>query len=126
MAKQAFQKPLISLPQQVQKLADRGLIFDDVPSAVQRLKFIGYYRLSGYYKFFCDPDDPARENFRTGTNFNDVLNLYGFDRRLRVLLAEALERIEIAVKTSICHEYSARKGVFWMTDPDNFWVSTHD
>ncbi len=128
MAKQKknFTKPIVSLQRQVEILADRGLTIDDQNLAIQQLKYIGYYRLSGYYKFFGDPEDPDGQRFRAGTHFNDVLHVYTFDRRLRVLLGEALERIEVAVKTNICHEYSTIKGIFWLTDPDNFGINTHD
>lgn len=39
------------------------------------------------------------------TRFSDVLNLYIFDRELRLLLLDAIERIEVSVKAQwvSCH-----------------------
>ena len=48
---------------------------------------------------------PKRLNeFLPETNFNEIFKLYTFDKRLRFLLLDAIERIEINLKTVLAHE----------------------
>lgn len=85
--------------------------------AERKISQIGYYRLSGF-SYPCreiarDSDGnvikehgkPKRLNtFVANTRFSDVLDLYLFDKKLRLLMLDALERIEIHLKTVISHE----------------------
>lgn len=123
--KHKFAKPALSLDAQVELLASRGMGIPDPERAKHYLRFIGYYRLSGYFRFFADGSDAKRERFREGTNFDDVLALYIFDRKMRVLLMDAFERIEIAVKAVISHEGALAKGPFWLSDSENFGYGLH-
>lgn len=43
-----------------------------------------------------------------GTTFDDVLNLYTFDRELRLLLMDAIERIEVSLRTQMAYQLSQR------------------
>jgi abortive infection bacteriophage resistance protein len=49
-----------------------------------------------------------------------------FDRKLRVQLSEAFERIEVAVKGGLAYHGSVLKEPFWMSDPANFDLGSHD
>ncbi len=62
------------------------------------MEFVSYYRLSGYWKSF---EQPYTNNhiFQENTRFRDVKRLYEFDRKLRLLILDAIERIEIALRT---------------------------
>lgn len=84
----------------------------DVARARSCLKRIGYYRLSAYWYSFrkSQPhNDPVTnktinrvlDDFRDGTNFPTIHELYIFDKKLRLLVLDALERIEIGVRTDI-------------------------
>lgn len=126
LPKQPFPKPPLSLPDQVAILRTRGLVIDDQAVAEYYLKFIGYYRLSGYWRYFTDRNDGPRERFYEGTTFQKVLDLYTFDRKLRTLLLDALERIEIAFKATVSQEGCMAKGAFWLCDPANFGYGTHE
>ncbi|WP_187274702.1 MULTISPECIES: Abi family protein [unclassified Methylobacterium] len=86
---------------------------------------VGYYRLSGFYKYYLDPNDPQREKMRAGVTFDDVVKLYEFDRRLRALLSRALERIEISIKSKLSHEAATAHGAFWLCEPVNFDRGRH-
>ena len=102
------------------------MVMADAARAKEYLRFIGYYRLSGYLASLVDPADANRERFIAGTSFDGALELYIFDRKLRVLLLDALERIEIAAKAAISNEGSLSKGPFWLCDPANFDHGAHD
>lgn len=94
-----YPKVPLSLAKQIQKLRIRGLDVDNEPRAQSYLATIGYYRLSAYFLPFEDKSNTQVSHaFKPGTQFDDVLRLYAFDRKLRLMVMEALERIEVAVR----------------------------
>jgi abortive infection bacteriophage resistance protein len=106
------QKPHLSYQQQLSLLKSRGLVITDSISAIKYLKTIGYYRLSGYWYSFREIDiqnkmsnheHKRKDNFVKNTKFQDIISLYVFDRRLRILLLDAIERIEVSVRVEIAH-----------------------
>ena len=60
------------------------MVIDDDKIAKNYLKNISYFRLQGYWWEF--QVDKENHEFVEGTNFNNVINLYTFDRKLRLLL----------------------------------------
>jgi abortive infection bacteriophage resistance protein len=97
----------------------------DPAAAIHYLNFIGYYRLSGYFRAVTDPADGLHQRFRAGISFQDAVDLYVFDRKLRVLLTDAHERIEVAVKAVISNSSALARDPFWLTDPANFDRGSH-
>ena len=72
---------------QIGILKSRGLIIDNEEFAKSILKNIGYYKLSGFYKFFYkDIKDNTEREFKDGIKFEDIYNLYLLDKELRNLL----------------------------------------
>lgn len=124
--KQPYEKPALNLEEQLRVFEDRGLAVHDKKRARHYLDFIGYFRLTGYSRSFRDLDGVDQEKYRPGTSFEDVLNLYIFDRLLRVHMMDALERIEVGIKAYISNSVSAECGPFWITEPDNFSYRAHD
>lgn len=121
---QKFQKPAIDITAQIELLTSRGLQIADPSKAEHYLTFIGYYRLSGYFRYFHDPK--RKDRFYDDATFDRVLDLYVFDRKLRTLILDALERIEVALKASFSHAGSLARGPFWMCDASNFDYGQHD
>lgn len=119
---QTYQKPHTSLAEQVETLISRGLIVDDQASAEHYLSIIGYYRLSSYcYRFETSPTNGERSHqFLPETTFNDIINVYVFDQRLRSLMLEALERFEIFARSVWSHELSSLLGAHPHMSADNF------
>lgn len=89
------------------------------------LNFIGYYRLSGYFRGLTTPADLLHQRFRAGTTFQAALDLYIFDRKLRVLLTDALERIEVGVKAVMSNSGALTHGPFWICDQVHFDRGEH-
>ncbi len=116
-----YSKPSLSVEQQIQLLEDRGLLIDDQDRANHYLSYIGYYRLSGYSRYFLGKGD----RFVDGIDFDKVLDLYVFDRKIRVLIQDALERIEVAIKAALSNVGSDIGGPFWMCDPAHFDRGKH-
>lgn len=102
-SKEVFQKQAESTEALVTRLADRGLDVGDKDRAARYVRQIGYYRLSGYLEFFEDQprkQDQTREHsLRDGVHLDQVIAIYVFDRKLRLLITEALERVEVALRS---------------------------
>ena len=114
MPRVPFQKPALNIAAQLALLQQRGMIIADPARAEHYLRFIGYYRLSGYWFPFQYRDGSmAHDDFRPGTDFETVLDRYVFDRKLRILIMDAAERIEVAARATISNTLSERFGPHW-------------
>lgn len=82
----------------------------NVARAEHWLRHVSYYRLSAYWLPFEYPKGNAGPRFLPGTSFDTVTALYDFDRRLRLLVLDAIERIEVAVRGSWAYELAQRFG----------------
>jgi abortive infection bacteriophage resistance protein len=97
-----FSKPARGLEDQAILLASRGLVFENWAGAFDHLENIGYYRFTGYSRpFRIGGTGPDSENFKVGTTFDTVHDRYIFDRKLRLIAMEGVEKIEIAVRASL-------------------------
>jgi len=102
-----------SFEEQLQLLKSRGLLVDDEQAALDYLERIGYYRLSGYWYSFRQlilstteagkVEYYRKDEFAEHSHFEDAVKLYVFDKKLRLLAMDALERIELAVRVDIAH-----------------------
>ena len=100
-------KPHLKISEQLALLESRGMKIPDPAQAADCLRRVGYYRLSGYWKPFQADPRGASERFAADAGFPDVVALYVFDKRLRLMLLDALERIEIAFRAEIAHHMGA-------------------
>lgn len=107
-----YSKPPVSIANQITKLKERGLRIYDEHKAAHYLSNISYYRLRAYTYPFQDNSDPNHP-FVKEINFEDIIELYVFDRRLRLLVFNAIEKIEIALRTKIINEFSLQHGSHW-------------
>ena len=104
----------------VQLLKTRGMEITDEEKAQHYLSHIGYYRLSAYmYPLLSIPKE--QHLFKQGVTFGKVMMLYRFDKKLRLLLFNEIEKIEVAVRCAIVNFGTEMTGnPFWMTDANNF------
>ena len=110
-----------STPQElVQLLKTRGMEITDEEKAQHYLSHIGYYRLSAYmYPLLSIPKE--QHLFKQGVTFGKVMMLYRFDKKLRLLLFNEIEKIKVAVHCAIVNFGTEMTGdPFWMTDANNF------
>ncbi len=112
-------KPHRSYKELVALLEKRGMIIPDKQRAERKLSQIGYYRLSGFW-YPCRQVKTGlngnavkdqttgtilrNDQFQKNTNFNDLIKLYLFDKKLRQLMLDAIERVEIHIRSVIAHE----------------------
>lgn len=137
-----YKKPWISFEDQLEQLQKRGLLVSDPDKALDYLKRIGYYRLSGYFyplkqrcKSCCFLDDAANikvqkrlkqkekvvtnevvDFFKPRAKFQDAVHLYVFDKKLRLLVLDGLERIEVGLRVDISHTLGKRGALSYL-DP---------
>lgn len=98
-----YSKPATTVEQQVANLCARGLVCPDASRAIRHMRAIGYYRLSAYWLPFEDPAPQGQtrsKTFSNGTTWDDVIELYSFDRKLRLLVMDGIDRVEVAVRAS--------------------------
>lgn len=113
-----YAKPPLSIDQQLDQLVGRGLQIPDRASAAHYLRHLNYYRLCAYWLPL--EEDHNTHRFKSGASFETVLNHYLFDRELRLLLLDTIERIEISVRTQWAHHFSLQYGAHAHLDASLF------
>src|SRR4051812_27379542 len=102
----AYTKPYLPIADQLALIKGRGMVVSDDALAQAYLKKIGYYRLSGYWYPYrkskqVGPQRVVEDQFRDQTKFSEIVDLYVFDKKLRLLMLDVIERIEIALRVQI-------------------------
>jgi abortive infection bacteriophage resistance protein len=107
------EKKWLNYHDQLSLLESRGMLIGDFQKTLDYLKRVGYYRLSAYWYPFrnfelVQASDPKMhyqklDSFQDNTHFLDAVELYLFDKKLKLLLVDALERIEVSLRVEISH-----------------------
>ena len=99
--------PSTSIGDQINRLRQRGLSILDLDEAERFLSNVNFYRFRGYLEPFVDQTtkDPLRP-FHSGTTFDIVVERYFFDARLRALLMEAFNYVEVSLRTQWTYHLS--------------------
>ncbi len=113
-----YHKPTIPVKDQIQLLKSRGLLMGDESLAEHYLNNISYYRLAGYW--WPMQADKVNHLFKTNSRFEDVVALYSFDSELRLLLFNAIERIEIGLRTRMINHLAHEVDPWWFENPSIF------
>ncbi len=122
-----FSKPAISVKAQLDLLRSRGLEIQSPERAERYLEVISYFRLSAYMRPFQNSNDP-NHTFKKGVKFQQVVALHAFDRELRLMLMDAIERVEVAIRSMVnvvmgekyqC-EQELYSGSHWYLKPERF------
>lgn len=111
----AYSKPFKTVAEQIELLRSRGMDIGDEATATRYLQNVGYYRLSGYwYPYRREvpipttdprvlPNKRVLSTFTDRTEFSQVRNLYEFDRRLKLLVLDGIERVEVSMRFQLGH-----------------------
>lgn len=100
------------------RLWTKGLLIDNMNDAEIALKTIGYFRLLIYMRHF--QGNTAPRNFRPRSKFSAVVALYNFDRDIRLLTLNAIEKLEVALRTAISNPLAELHTPHWYLDPSHF------
>ena len=116
-----YNKPPLTYTEQMELLKSRGMTIPDEKRAERLLANISYYRLSAYMLPYKKSEDGMiLDAFKTGTTWDMIYNLYVFDRKLRLLVFDAIERLEVSIRTQIIYQLSHKYGSHWQDRPDIF------
>lgn len=106
-----YSKPWLPISAQVDKLASRGVDVGTGNEAADLLRAIGYYRLTGYlYPFrrserYADDEGKTRirvlNDYLPGTSLHHAAQIIDFDRALRMLVLDGIERIEVSLRMQV-------------------------
>ena len=110
-----YEKDYLSFIEQADLLISRGLECEQ-EELIKRLESVNYYRLSGYLFPFKQEDS---DNYYPGSKLSVIWDRYRFDRQLRFLVLDGIERIEVALKTVIAYEFSSQYGPFGYLEKTN-------
>ncbi len=111
-------KPALTINQQIELLEERGMEFNDLDEARHFLSNISYYRLAGYW--WEMQEDRVEHLFFEGTSFSSVVQLYNFDRHFKLIVFDAIERLEIALRTKLIYHLSLKSGGLWYQNASLF------
>ena len=121
MSKKNYNKIPLSFQDQVSLLESRGLTIDNPPKALQYLQGISYYRLSAYFL----PYQQIKDTFNDGVTFKQIIDTYTFDRGLRLLVFDCIERIEIAIRTQIIYGMALHYNDSHWQDNKNLFITPY-
>ncbi len=107
-----------SIDEQIELLKQRGMLVGDEIFAARHLAHISYYRLKGYW--WDMQSDRANHLFQPDSKLEDVITRYYFDKELRLILFDAIETIEITLRTKMIYHLSQSYGGLWYRDPRLF------
>ena len=93
---ETYKKPPLSYTEQVALLQSRGMSVPDIPRAERLLANISYYRLSAYMLPYKKKENGTIiDSFKEGTTWDMVYDLYVFDRKLRLLVFDAINHLSV-------------------------------
>jgi len=122
--KMQFNKPATTFDDQIKLLESRGMVFGNKETAKYYLSHLNYYRIGAYWLHY--ETDHGSHSFKHGTRFEDVVTLYVFDRELRLLVMDAIERIEVSVRTHLAYELALTYGPHAYLDKTLFKDKNYD
>lgn len=111
-----YSKPALDSAGLVALWESRGLIIPNKAEAEHYLRYIGYYRLSGYALPLTRYNVDGSHQFKPNVEFEHILRLYVFDRELRLHVMDAIERVEVAFRACLSNLMSIKGGPHWFMD----------
>ncbi|KAA2239683.1 Abi family protein [Chitinophaga agrisoli] len=115
-----FTAPPLTISEQILLLKEKGLIIAEEENAARWLSHVSYFRLKNYTNKF---KDAQTGNFVANSNFEQLIKLYLFDRNLKFILFDAIETIEVAIKTLLSNTMAQAHGAHWYMEREHFLPS---
>ncbi len=114
MNKVSYFKPFITFEEQAQLLIDRGLIIhkeSGKQSLIETFRTLNFFRFNGYCNRYYNDESKSHE-FYPGTTFKRIWNDYVGDMRLRGVLMEAIQEIEISLRSQMANVLGSEHGIY--------------
>lgn len=113
-----YNKPTFTIDEHINQLKQRGMTIISEEVARHYLAHVSYYRLAGYW--WSMQEDKVQHSFKPNSRFEDVISLYNFDRELRILIFDAIEKIEISLRSKLIYHLSHEFDPWWFQKPEIF------
>lgn len=95
------------------------MTFPDMGAAIDLFSRVSYSRLKYYWRDLIDED--ADGDFQEDVSFQTIMDRYSFDHKFRVVLFDAIETIEVALRAKIINHMSKAAGNgLWYLDSSLF------
>lgn len=108
-----------SIDEHIKYLQQKGMTFPDKEAATDLFSRVSYSRLKYYWRDLIEVDSDGV--FKVGTTFSTIIGRYAFDHQLRVILFDAIETIEVALRAKIIDHMSKAAGNgLWYLDSNLF------
>ena len=108
-----YEKRWAPIDEQVEPLVkSKGLEVDNTDELHQSLLRIGHYRLSAYWFPYKILNAEGQTVFREGTNFDEAIRAYKFDRDLRIVMLSTIAEIEIYFRSRLSYLAAKEDGSF--------------
>ena len=117
--KKDYNKPPLSFQEQLEKLKAKGLVIRDEDYALKKLSQISYFRLSAYFL----PYQSKKDKFNGTVDFKQIIDTYSFDRELRLLVFDCIERIEVAIRTQFIYQMAIHYSNSRWHDDKNLFIA---
>lgn len=102
--------------EQVSIIENKGFIVANRTECINFLHQANYYRLSAYFLPFRQED----KTYLPGIPMKRIQRIYEFDQRLRALLFEAIQEIELYLRTQFAYYSGHKYGPLGYLDSSNF------
>ena len=119
MSRKKYTKPPLPFQDQLNQLISRGLVVNNQSKAISYLNSISYYRISAYFL----PYQLKKDTFNANTTFTQIIQTYMFDKDLRLLVFDCIERLEIAIRTQFIYSMALHyNDAHWQDNHNHFAV----
>ncbi len=98
-------KEFLTIDELVENIKNKGILIKDENKLKELLEYNNYYYITGYKEPF-----KANGKYKENIYFEDIINLYQFDKKLKLIFAEVLFEIEQKVKTVFVNNFCNRYG----------------
>lgn len=102
--------------QQMLRLKEHKIIIDDEDACICFLQTVNYYRFSAYLLPFRNAD----KSYKDSASFENAKMIYDFDAKMRGLLFQVIEEIELRLRTQLSYWHSHKYGALGYEDECNF------
>jgi abortive infection bacteriophage resistance protein len=121
MSKRTYNKKALTFKDQLELMKSRGLTINDENKTISYLQEISYYRLSAYFL----PYQKTKDTFNSNVTFDQIIDTYSFDRELRLLVFDCIERIEVAIRTQFIYKLAITYNDSHWQDNKNLFVAPY-
>lgn len=114
-------QPPMSVAEQIQNLKSLGLTIKDEAYATSFLNSVSYFRFIKAYSLGLKPKNGK---YYKGVKFEDIVELYQFNAKLRDALFPQVAKVEITLRCRIGNYFALKYGAFGYKNKENFAIYT--